>query len=80
MENAINFVRGEAEKHFSNSINRRLFCAVLYHTSQKYYSGAGWRAFEKEAFKPLLAAADEGETLRDQLIAGEETLKLSYLN
>lgn len=56
MENAINFVRGEAEKHFSNSINCCLFHALLYHTSQKYCSGDGWRVFEEEAFKPLLAA------------------------
>lgn len=80
MENAINFVRGEAEKHLSNSINRRLFHALLYHTSPKYYSGAGWRALEKEAFKLPLAAAGEGERLRHQLMAGEETLKLCFLN
>lgn len=46
MENAINFVRGEAEKHFSNSINCSLFHALLYHTSQRYYSGAGCMHFK----------------------------------
>lgn len=73
MENAINFVRGEAEKHFSNSINCCLFHALLYHTSQKYCSGDGWHVFEKEAFKPLLTAAGEGESSR-------RNLKLCFLN
>lgn len=48
MENAINFVRGEAEKHFSNSLNCRLFRALSYHTSQKYHRGAAGVHFNRE--------------------------------
>lgn len=50
MENAINFVRGEAEKHFSNGINCRLFHALLYHTSQKYCCGAAGVHLKREHF------------------------------
>lgn len=51
MENAINFVRSEAEKHFSNSINCSSFHALLYHTSQRYYSGASCVHFKGKHLK-----------------------------
>lgn len=74
MENAINFVRGEAEKHFSNSINCCLFHALLYHTSQKYCSGDGWHVFEERRHLNLCWLQQERGR------AAEETLKLCFLN